>query len=272
MPAVATKSVFDGVAILERAPALPRLGSLLVHVSTSRALTALTTYTAGLANFYGGRLIGVSSLAAPSGPLTQAEEEAGHNILEAAGSQFAELTRSVRAGAAWTCSEGSPSAVLAQYAWAADLIVVGARASLPGENGGDLRRLVAVSDRPVLLHPKVEASGRFERVAVLWADTPACRRAVHSLLPLLGKVQELLLLSTGAPVEALQRSLSLRGVKARIETVRSCGGGPACWAQLRDIAPDLIVAGWPGPLASWLGGNSVRHLVANPIAATLLRS
>ena len=264
---------FGKIAVLERAAALPRLGSILIHVSTSRASMALTAYAAELANLYSARLIGVSGDGATVGErISEVEEAARRCVLEAAGAQFADLTHSVRAGVAWTCAGGSPSAALAEYAWAADLIVAAVRDPRYRERGDDLRRLVTTADRPVLLCPKPQAASHFNRVAVIWSGQPACHRALRSALPLLGKSTELMLISAGGSIKNLRRSLALRGLKACISGVRSPADRPARLAQLRDLAPDLIVVGWPRPTLAKLFGDATELIVADRTSATLLHA
>lgn len=159
-----------------------------------------------------------------------------------------------------TCSRRSASA-RRHGQDTADLTIVGAQRDLAGSlDPGDV---VVQAGRPVLVVPSQVETLQLKLAMICWKDTREARRAITDALPLLSKVQEVVV------VEVVEAESSRDAAHARVDDViswlkrhdiaASCfplphGGG----SKLFQYGGDVIVAGayghtrlreWPSALA-----------------------
>ena len=145
----------------------------------------------------------------------------------------------------FTTLEAPIGAALGRESRLADLVVFGSPASGRGISplGDAFRQVLAHEQRPVLVADGPVAVG--ELVAVAWDGGKEAARAARTALPLLQRSGEVVVLtaenaaSRGVDPGRLVEFLSIRGVKARLEPVRS---GHDVARQLLDTARGLGAA------------------------------
>ncbi len=162
-------------------------------------------------------------------------------------------------------------AALGRESRLADLVVFGSAASGRGLSplGDAFRQVLAHEQRPVLVADGPVAVG--ELVAVAWDGGKEATRAVRTALPLLQRSGEVVVLTAADAASRevdpgrLVEFLSIRGVNARIEPVRS---GHDVARQLLDTArglgAELLVAGAFGHprLQEFVFGGVTRGLLS----------
>ena len=259
--------------------------TILVHVETVGSSLARLQLAAKLAERFNARLVGFAACGVrpmassiESGvidvELMQQFAEDNRKRLQELEKQFAACVGGTMESE-WRTSDTAPTAVLAQNARAADLIVSGS--PLGAERGDfyqqvDLSELLLSIGRPVLVAGEGMDEQQLDRVVIAWKDSKEARRAVIDALPLLKAARDVLVVTVGdgdksATEQGLAdvaRYLQRHGVKTRTQRVDLIGkaGG-----QILEIAAgmnaDLIVAGAYGHsrLREWVFGGVTRELL-----------
>lgn len=194
--------------------------------------------------------------------------------LKALKSQFDDLTQDSNR-TTWRGTVGDPTRLLALYARAADLLVVG-----PAGNSAKSRlrtidpgELILSAGRPVLFATDGYRPMTAENILVAWKDSREARRAVVDSMPFLIGARQVLVASieeddraaTRESAADVLRFLMKHGVKARSQIMEVGHADPA-EALLQtsvEIGADLIVAGGYGHsrLREWAFGGVTRSLM-----------
>lgn len=269
--------------------------SLLVHLQSGVPNTALLAVAGQIAERFHACAIGIAAcrpMVVVSGDgYVCGDVFADDQVriaadLEAAESEF----RSALAGRAATLEWRSEitTATLADYlateARSADLILTTAvpadafdlaRAGSPGS-------LVLQAGRPVVVVPADAKALRFEGALIGWKDTRESRRAVVDALPLLGEVDDVVVLEIAALDEldaACRRVndvvtwLGRHGVAATGRVERADGNDTTMLQRATDdVGADLIVAGAYGHsrLREWVLGGVSRDLLVGAAHCVLV--
>ena len=270
--------------------------SILVHVEVDAASAPRLLLAADLANQFDAALVGVcaeiyeppaasAAMGYVDGETVVAEVHAIQEDLKLAEARFADLAKTVRAGADWRAGVGLPSEAVIQESRAADLIVCGPRKA---DQWGfhehvDAGEVLMGAGRPVLVTPpglpRLDASS----IVVAWKEAREARRAVLDALPLLKRAKQVLIAEVCEPhddddararIADVAEFLARHGVKAST-AVRHAGRGSASAAllQIADMQDaGLIVAGGYGHarVREWAFGGVTRDLLAGVSRAVLL--
>ncbi|WP_020186271.1 universal stress protein [Methylopila sp. 73B] len=257
--------------------------SILVHFDLTPYAEARGRLAAQFAERYGAYFVG----AAAEQQLLEVYAEGAVNIsasvsdeerarvegdLRAARRTFDAVVGS-RNDAEWRACVTDPERFLIEQARAADLVVVGRRASYDIEDGALGVRPGAIAlecGRPILVVPPEKDYLAAHKVVVAWKDTREARRAVRDALPILKKANEVVILAAtpalrDAGAEDVAAWLDRHGVRAhasvhsgQLETVAN-----DLMDQADDIGADLIVSGAYGHSRTreWLFGGVTRDLL-----------
>jgi nucleotide-binding universal stress UspA family protein len=175
----------------------------------------------------------------------------------------------------WIGGLGDPSALLALYGRAADLIVAGPglRNSSRAQGVIDPGALILSAGRPVLMPAESHAPVRLDSVVVAWKDTREARRAVADAMPFLAAAKKVAVVTVeeeavhDAKTSAADvvRFLSRHGVSAS-PVVIDVGARQAVDAleeTAAEFGADLIVTGGYGHsrLRQWAFGGFTRTLL-----------
>lgn len=173
----------------------------------------------------------------------------------------------------WRAAIAEPDRFVIGQARAADLVVIGRRASYDQPDGRMALRpgLVAMEcGRPVLVVPPEREHLAAKKVVVAWKDTREARRAAHDALPILRRAEEVVVLSASPQMrdesaEDVAAWLTRHGAPARPE-VRSDEMGSIADEIIEaaaDIGADLIVSGAYGHSRTreWFFGGATRELL-----------
>jgi len=176
----------------------------------------------------------------------------------------------------WRSAIASPAAYVSLQARAADLIIVGRNPDglLPDPFLGriDPGDLAMRAGRPVLVIPEEVDKINMKSAMVAWKDTREARGAVSDALPLLRKVQEVVV------VEGIEDELDRSAAHDRLDDVISwlaAHGIPSvarvfCFPDNEDpmeklyqYGTDFIIAGAYGhaQMREWIFGGFTRHLL-----------
>lgn len=269
--------------------------SILVHVEVDPAAAPRLQLAADLANQFDAALVGVCAeiyetpaadmLGYVDGETLAAEGLAIQQDLKLAEAHFADVAKTVRAGADWRAGVGLPSEAIIQESRAADLIVCGPRkADQWGfHEHADAGEVLMGAGRPVLVTPPGLSRLDASSIVVAWKETREARRAVLDALPLLKRAKQVLIAEvcephddddTRARIVDVAEFLSRHGVKAST-AVRHAGRSSASAAllQVADMQEaGLIVAGGYGHarLREWAFGGVTRDLLAGVPRAVFL--
>ena len=184
----------------------------------------------------------------------------------------------------WRSAIARPVDYISREARAADLILVGARRDGLSDLAGSLDPgdLVMRVGRPVLVIPSKVDTFNLKLAMICWKDTREARRAVSDALPLLSKVQEIVV------VEIIESESSRDAAHARVDDVISwlkrhgiaafarvfhCPMGEDRMEKLFQYGADVIVAGAYGHtrLREWVfGGFTYDLLHHSPVCALLV--
>lgn len=172
----------------------------------------------------------------------------------------------------WSERLGTPEHVMPIVGPTSDLIVV----SRPGTKGGRKARVMLMSavmdsNCPVLVLPQeTEPRTRCERIAVAWNRGVSEARTVHALMGLLGKAEEVTLLSVsggghgqGPSEREMLQYLERHGVNASHRLVTAGDPGPALVKAAREAGADVLMAGAysRGRLREMILGGVTEHLL-----------
>jgi nucleotide-binding universal stress UspA family protein len=173
----------------------------------------------------------------------------------------------------WRSCVTDPERFLIEQARAADLVVVGRRASYDVGDGalGIRPGTVALEcGRPILVVPPEKDYLAAHKVVVAWKDTREARRAVKDALPILKKANEVIVMTAtpafrDAGAEHVVAWLERHGVRAhasvhsgQLETVAN-----NLMDLADDVGADLIVSGAYGHSRTreWFFGGATRDLL-----------
>ena len=186
---------------------------------------------------------------------------------------------------AWHEEPGSELDELVSRARFNDLTVV-ARTVLAGIglSSGDLGSLLLHSGRPVLIAPSVPPKKIVGRIALAWKNTPEAARAVATAMPLLTRVEYVIVLSANEDddktdeclecAEKIVNSLRWNGVKAEVRYIVPGGRKipDAILGAARESDADLIVAGAYGHsrLREFVFGGFTQHVLEGAALPVLL--
>ena len=266
--------MFQTATLLERPLIAPRYGSLLVPVSLTSESDDLVRSAVAFANRVGAHLLGVSCTGDyVSDDVTAIERCATHRVVEAAGQRFAELGGPVTAGCTWRRADGPLERALAEFGWAADLIMVDAEAVGDPPSGMMLRRLLEKTGSPILARPPGHGAIELNRVAVVCDSSQACRRALRCAMPVIARSGAVTLLATDRSVDALQRGLTTRGWAApQVKVIRPATSARVAY-DVVELEPDLaILGGWSELFGGWPGRSFTERLLQRGRTPLLIAS
>ena len=258
--------------LLRPSLARPRIGAILLPVSTTSASERLTKAAAAVADRHSASLAALAcACPADRCPETAAEQDAVELLLEASGRRFDALTRQVRAGREWRRCEGPVLQALRSNAWRADLLMVGALdVRHEGPRFHRIRTLLRETGVPLLVWPDSHRPSDLAHAAVLFDSSPAAARAVRAAAPVLLRCRRISLVSTSAQAIDLKRSLEARGVpEVRIVPLRSALSHLAAQALAETAADIDVVGAWSEPFGGW-PKRSVTELLLTDLRAPLL--
>ncbi len=186
---------------------------------------------------------------------TRSEQE-NDSAAAATAAKSAFLAAAERRGVAseWRQADGDPRSVVLLHARYTDLVVVGQDdPDRPPVDGHDLAgELVLAAGRPVLTVPY---AGRFKdvggHVLVAWNGTRESTRAVHDALPILEKVEEVIVFSVNPPDQGhiagaeICAHLAQHGVEAKAQhtVAPDLDVSDALLSSIADYGVDMLVMG-----------------------------
>jgi nucleotide-binding universal stress UspA family protein len=205
------------------------------------------------------------------------------HALAATGERFIDVAAPYGDRVRWVCHRLPAVDALELEADGADLCVVSpSYVWPPGPPMARALRQVASLGRPVLIAPVGQMRVGVSRVALLWDDSAACRRAMLDALPFLTRAEETLVVRFCARadlpraerrLDQVCAGLAARGVVAKpLIQPQDAGIGEltADLATRREL--DLVVAGAFGspPLRRTLSGSHTLDLINASVAPLLL--
>jgi nucleotide-binding universal stress UspA family protein len=174
----------------------------------------------------------------------------------------------------WFRQIGDERYWVAEYARAADLLVIARPAESAGVSFDTIEEALLESGRPVLLPPAAPLSVLPETIVIAWKATPESARAVTAAMPFLSTAKQILILTVaeeqGRSDEEgarLATNLSRRGLRVaarHVQPVRPDAQGAA--DTLLTAAAEqsaLVVMGAYGHsrLRQWVFGGFTRHVL-----------
>ncbi|WP_026606906.1 universal stress protein [Methylocapsa acidiphila] len=269
--------------------------TFLVHLDLDQTNEARLKIVADLAQRFDASVIGVAACAQTM-PLYFTDGMVAEELVVQDRSDLEQRLRETeqqfRAGLAgrvnqieWRSALTQPTSFVAEQSRAADLVVIGGRAS--GDPIDSLRQLipsdvVTFVGRPVLVVPQNVETLAAKRVLIAWKDAREARRAVFDALPLLLKCEK-------AIVAEIDESGEPDAARARVEDVAAWlgrhGVTASCLVQnaiaktsdelnalARQEEADLIVAGAYGHsrVREWILGGVTRDLLTRTPRCALL--
>lgn len=257
--------------------------SLLVHFDLSPYAASRGQLATWLADRFQAHLIGIaaeklltpvySDMTSNLSSFSEGDEnERVHQDLEAARKAFFGVV-TTRNNVEWRSANDDPELFLLEQSRAADLIVLGRRASY---DDGDPRLGVSPGDvvmgcgRPVLVVPPETEELSAKVVVVAWKDTREARRAVSDAMPFLKEAEEVFVVTAdkadrARSAEDVANYLARHGVNCR--PVIRCGQTASIAEEIletaREMRADLIVAGAYGHSRTreWIFGGATRDLL-----------
>ncbi len=219
--------------------------TIMVRVDVEPSHDACLRIAVDLAGQFNAKLIGIAAADLPWTYL--AEETTTFTLIEqlrsdidarlaAAEERFRSATKQLAQKTEWRSAMAPPAEYIAHQARAGDLIVMNAnRDGLllePSVGQLDPGDLVMQAGRPVLVVPPEAAQLNLKCAVIAWKDTREARRAVSDALPLLQKVQEVVV------VEVIQDESERTSAHARLDDV-------VRWLARHDIAACARVFDFP---------------------------
>jgi len=259
------------------------LSTIMAYVNVDCSGDTCLGAAVDLAEQFDAKLIGISAAslswshyAQDLSPRLVKELNAGvTKRLAATEDRFRRATKRVRR-VEWRSAIAEPTTYVLQQARASDLVVVGRDrddlVSDPLLGHLDPGDLVMQVGRPVLVVPPNVDSIKLKSIMVAWKDTREARRAIHDALPLLRKVQDVIV------VEVIEEESHRSASHNRLEDVVSWldGHGIAAVARvfhfpehkdpmekLWEYGADFLIAGAYGHarLREWVFGGFTHYLL-----------
>lgn len=259
----------------------------LAPYAKSRGTLALT-----LADRFGARLIGVAAeqMVTPvytdltpniSAAVTNDEVRRVEDDLLAAKRTF-DAVVGARKAVEWRASAADPDRYLIEQARAADLIVVGRRATYDVRDwalGVSPGYVAMECGRPILVVPPETERLAAQKIVVAWKDTREARRAVRDAMPLLRLAREVAVVAASESfreksAEDVAAYLALHGVNSRsaVRTGEISSVARELLDAAEDLGADLIVSGAYGHsrMREWVFGGATRDLLETANVCLLL--
>jgi nucleotide-binding universal stress UspA family protein len=256
--------------------------TLLVHVEPEWSSAEALDTAIHLSGLLDAHVLGVAAeafeppgAAYVEGDLVQLMRDQIDTDIATSRTRFMTATAKLAAGATFVSGMDRPSALMAEHARGADLIV--ARRTPSGSSPTNLCRpgdLVMETGVPVLLTPHAAATLVPDRVLVAWKDHRECRRALADAMPFLTRAKEVVLVSVCAQDELPDQQTALRevgrrlerlGVRADVEVRAGKSGSPLRMIETiaNAMSADLIVAGAfsHSAIGEWLFGGVTQDLL-----------
>jgi nucleotide-binding universal stress UspA family protein len=263
--------------------------NIMVHLDLEHANDACLRIAVDLANTFNAKLIGIAAATAQSShyedeTITQAPLRELYSDITKRLAQAEDRFRMMSSPRAveWRSAIARPADYVSREARAADLVIVGAqRDGVMSDLAGSLDPgdLVMQAGRPILVVPSQIEALKLKLAMICWKDTREARRAVRDALPLLSKVQEVVV------VEVIQDESTRDAAHGRVDDVISwlerhrvgafarvfhCLVGEDPMEKLFQYGADFIVAGAYGHtrLREWVLGGFTRDLLRrSPVCA-----
>lgn len=178
------------------------------------------------------------------------------------------------------------SRCIAQQARAADIVVTAPDRGAVAAGSSrrvDVGDLVLRLGRPMMIVPDGERALRLDNAVVGWNDTREARRAIVDALPVLKRMQHVLVVRICGSHEIQDAQMQLPGVAAWLQRhgltaeTRAVAGGTGPDAdRLAEVVDEydagLVVAGAYGHsrLHEWVLGGVTRNFLLNPARTTLI--
>lgn len=278
----------DIVAEHLRSPTSSALKSILVHMDSSPRCAARLQIAGQLARRFDADL---TALYAVTPQALLYPGEFGISAVAAAGKRQFEAERLARAKALfdtaigtdsqrtkWAVATDLPVRDFTQYAYYADLLVLGQRdpkdASQTDVPADFVESVVIESGKPALVVPYIGVSGAVGQVVlVAWKETRESARAVAASLPLLQRAERVEVATWGDPSSTessgpdIETFLRRHGVKARVRHQGEASPqlGEYLLSLAADVGADLLVMGC-------YGHTRVRELILGGASRTVLNS
>jgi nucleotide-binding universal stress UspA family protein len=264
--------------------------NIMVHLDLERTNDACLRIAVDLADRFNAKLIGIAAATAQSShyedetitqlPLRELYSDITKRLAQAE-DRF--RTKPSPRQIEWRSAIARPVHYVSREARAADLVIVGAQHNGLSDLAGSLDPgdLVMQVGRPVLVIPSQVEALQLKLAMICWKDTREARRAVSDALPLLGKVQEVVV------AEVIEAESSRDAAHARLDDVIfwlkrhgvaasarvfHCPMGENPMEKLFHYGADVIVAGAYGHtrLHEWVFGGFTRDLIhRSPLCALL---
>jgi nucleotide-binding universal stress UspA family protein len=268
------------------------LSTIMVHLDIESSGDTCLGTAVDLTEQFDAKLIGVAAAALPWSYLAQdlsprliKELNAGvTKSLAATEDRFRRATKGVRR-VEWRSAIAEPTTYVLQQARASDLVVVrGNRDDLvpdPLLGHLDPGDFVMRAGRPVFIVPPNVGSTKLKSAMVAWKDTREARRAIHDALPLLHKVQDVIVAeiideesyrgSSHAQLDDVVSWLDGHGIAA-VARVFHFPEHLDPMAKLWEYGTDFLVAGAYGHarLREWIFGGFTRDLLTRSPQCALL--
>jgi nucleotide-binding universal stress UspA family protein len=267
----------------------------MVHLDLQDSNESALRAACELADQFDARVIGTAS-GLPNlpvhleGMVASSVLEADYEQLKAAidrcEARFREALKSVRCVSDWRAASAYPAEFLATEARAADLVIVGrpdGDAVFFPQQSLDIGDAVMQAGRPMLIVPANQTCLPLHRALLAWKDTPQARRAAAAALPLLARIENVMVVETVSDPrdkEAAARRvadvaawLQRHGIAASASAELTAeDAGDVLRSIAAENAVDLIVAGAYGRsrLREWVFGGVTRNLLQHCPVCTLL--
>lgn len=258
--------------------------SLIVYVDDSDGSDARVELACDLAVSFDALLIGLSaSLPQPPmldpvsgmGDVLAVYQQAAEAEVERTGARFRAIAEARSVRAEWRGGLEPPGWLLAGAARAADLIIIGQKATGMPFRTPDPGDVVLTAGRPVLIVPPVRARSPVgEPALVAWKDTRESRRAVAAALPLLRMASQVDVIEVAATTDMAAAEARVRDVceflgRHQIEAAAvplDANGEPTTvriLAEAKKRKAGLVVAGGygHGRIREWMLGGVTRSLL-----------
>jgi nucleotide-binding universal stress UspA family protein len=264
--------------------------NIMVHLDLERTNDAYLRIAVDLADRFNTKLIGIAAATGQSShhedeTITQMSLQELYSDITKRLAQTEDRFRikSSPRQIEWRSAIARPVRYVSREARAADLVMVGAQRDGLSDLTGSLDpgELVMQVGRPVLVIPSQVEALKLKLAMICWKDTREARRAVSDALPLLSKVQEVVVVEV---IESESRRdvaharlddvifwLERHGVPA-FARVFHCSMGEDPMEKLFQYGADVIVAGAYGHtrLREWVFGGFTRDLLhRSPVCALL---
>jgi nucleotide-binding universal stress UspA family protein len=180
-----------------------------------------------------------------------------------------------RSSAAFHDMEGEETNILVEKLRANDFGVVAGGGVKGGMRSSSLAHLLLTGGRPLILRSVAPKNDFPRTIAIAWKETPESARAVAASIPLLAKVDKVVVLTASEvgydtnenATHGVISHLRWHGIKAEIREVLSAGR-PASEAVLdaaRDVRADLLVMGayGRGRLSEIVFGGFTHRILSN---------